>query len=225
MRLIIALLALFTISFTGCGSSPEPKAPAPKKAAKVELPPPQPKVEVKPDEFASIAACLEDYGKAVDIKSDQEQNRAITRCDMWLKLQGDKVVPELAACTLDSSKPLGLRLSTCRVLGSVGPAATDALIEVVDKGEPLQLQRKAIESLRRIQPSNQRIVNKMIALLETNELELLQESLKTLAVIGEPAKASAKRLSDLRMNHKEESVRVAAGDALKKVDPRHTFND
>jgi HEAT repeat protein len=99
------------------------------------------------------------------------------------------------------------------------------LIAVAAKDNSSQLRRKAIETLGLVKPAESKSINALIALLDDADSQVQWQVIDALIKIGEPAKGAASKLSELRQNHADESIRVSAGEALKKVDPRKTFVD
>ena len=215
----------------GCGAPASPVKPV-----AAPMPPPMqptastegalPKsVEVKPDEFPNIPAALTELKRATQLPGGAEQNMAIQRCEKWLLLQPEKGVAELAAATKEESAPLEFRLTACRILAQCGATATRPLCEIAIEAEAKPLRLRAMDRLVRIKPAPPEVVQTFITLLDTTDPDILVQTLYNLAKIGEPAAAVADQLQVLRQKHPNESVRVAAGDALKKVSPRRTFQD
>lgn len=223
-RWLIAALAVVLIA--GCGDSqPEPKktvAKKPKKPepAKLDIKP----VEIPPDAFPSVEAALVELERVLALPDGDERKQAEIRAEGWLVLQQEKAVPAVAAWAADSQKGLPARITACRILRRLGPTGTDTLLVVASTGESVQLRRKAIESLGSMKPEA-KTVNKLIELLDDSDTQIQGQVIDSLIRIGEPAKAASKKLNELRQTHAEEQIRVAAGQALKKVDPRKTFVD
>lgn len=224
-RWLMLLLMTATLAGFGCddGAPASQTKPTAKKNKKVTRPPPkhldiQP-VEVKADEFAGVEAALVELERVLEISSDDERNRGEIRVQNWLAMQQDKAVPLVAARAGDPDESLPMRITTCRILGKLGPAAAAPLIALTAKDEPLQLRVKATETLGLMQPS-QTATAALVALLDDREPKVQLEAIKALTKIGPPAKSAAGKLSELRQRHADEGIRVAAGEALKKVDPR-----
>lgn len=217
-----ALLALL-----GCANEPPPNPTGAKpQAVKKKPPPPESKpVEVKADEFASVEVAFMELEKALALPDGDEQNRAVLRCQKWLALQQQKAVPITAERASEPRQPLGMRLTACRILGQLGPAAVEPLLTLADDADVNQLRRKAIETVSRMRPPDPRTIDKLIVLLNDSDSQIQWQAIDGLRQIGEPAKAAAEKLSQLRQTHPEEQIRVSAGEALKKVAPRKTFAD
>jgi HEAT repeat protein len=223
--LLFVLGLLVLSSLYGCGSAPETKAAPPKKKTKKSEPV---KLDIKPvevsaGEFPSVAAALEELERVLKMPDGEDRNRAEIRVQKWLVLQGDKAVPEVAAKATSKSESLETRITTCRILGKLGPAAEKPLMTIIDEAESNQLRRKAIQTLGSLEKPTPAIIDKLIALLDDKDTQALQYAIDALKAIGPPAKAAAGKLSDLRQKHSEEQIRVAAGEALKKVEPRKTL--
>jgi HEAT repeat protein len=225
-RLVALGLGIAWLASFGCGASPpsQPTVAKPPVAPK-QSPPEIKPVEVRPDEFPSIEAAFAELEKALALPDGNEQNRAVLRCQKWLALQQDKAVPITAEHASDPRQPLGMRLTACRILGLLGPAAVEPLLELADHADSTQLRRKAIETVSRMKPPAPKTIEKLIALLDDADSQIQWQVIEGLRQMGEPAKAAAAKLSQLRQEHAEEQIRVSAGEALKKVAPRKTFAD
>lgn len=216
---------LFTIA--GCdGPPPARTRPAAKKATKAE-----PKklgvqpVKVQADEFASVQEALAELDGVLAMPDGAERNRAEIRVQSWLALQQDKAVPLIAQRASDTEQSIAVRITACRILGALGPGGTDTLIALASKDDSNQLRRKAIETLGAKKPPEKKSIARLIALLDDPDSQVQWQVIDALIKIGEPAKAASGKLNELRQNHADESIRVSAGEALKKVDPRQTFAD
>lgn len=224
-RWLMLLLTTATLASFGCddGAPASSTKPAAKKNKKVDRPPPKQldikPVDVKADEFASVDAALIELERVLELSEDDERNRGEIRVQNWLALQQDKAVPLVAARAGDPEASVPMRITTCRILGKLGPAASSPLIVLTAKDEPIQLRVKATETLGLMQPS-QTTIAALVTLLDDREPKVQLEAIKGLSKIGPPAKSSAGKLSELRQRHADEGIRVAAGEALKKVDPR-----
>jgi HEAT repeat protein len=224
------LLVVLIAVLAGCGGRSVATTPAPaKKAKKVEKTEPKQldikPVEVKADEFPSVEAALVELENVLQMPDGEERNRAEIRVQTWLAMQQDKAAGPVAAKAADGQQPIAMRITLCRILGKLGPAGLDTLIELAGKGDSLQLRRKAIETMGGMKPPDKKTIDQLIVLLDDPDTQIKWQTIDALIKIGQPAKAASKKLSDLRQNDKDESVRFSAGEALKKVDPRTTFVD
>jgi HEAT repeat protein len=214
----------------GCGSRALPPQPAAAKPKKVSASPaPQPAaakpVTVTVDEFSSIEAAWSELERSLALPEGDAQKRAILRCQQWLALQQDRAVPLTAQRATETEQSLAVRLTACRILGLLGPAADEPLLDVARTGEASQLRRKAIETLGRKKPVAPPTVDGLIALLDDGDAQVQWQAIDALQAIGGPAQGAAERLNALRRDHAEEQIRVSAGEALKKVAPRRSFVD
>ena len=227
MRLMVLATMVAAMSTPGCG--PTRTAPAkavakkPKKVEpkKLDIKP----VEVKADEFASVEAALTELDRVLEMPDGDDRNRAEIRAQNWLAMQQAAAVPLVAQRASDKEQSIGRRITACRILGKLGPDGVDTLIALAEKDDSSQLRRKAIETLGVIKPAEKRAIDTLIAQLDDPDTQVQWQTVDALIKIGEPAKAAASKLSELRKNHADESIRVSAGEALKKVDPRTTFVD
>lgn len=223
--LLVACLA------TGCGPNREPPPSKPEAVAKkpkitrdslkVDIKP----VEVKPDEFPNIPAALAAIDVALEKLQGEEQNRELLRCEKWIALQKEAAIEPLGAALNDPKSSFGLRITLCKVLTEYGPAAAGPLMTAAEKSDKPHVQRRAVEMLGRLKPPSPESIPFLRKLLSSKDDDMARQACISLGTIGEPASAAAKQLSHLRENHGQDSVRRAAGDALRKVSPRHTFED
>src|SRR6185503_5809388 len=149
------------------------KKPEKVEPKKIDIPP----VEVKPDEFPSVEAALEELKSVLQMTDDNERNRAEIRVQMWLVMQADKAVPVVAARAGDSAEDVKMRITLCRILGKLGPAGIDTLITLADKGDSSQLRRKAIETLGMMKPPETRAIDEMIVLLDEPDMQVKSQTI------------------------------------------------
>jgi HEAT repeat protein len=217
----LALIGLICL-LVGCGGQASGKA-AKKATAKkpavaaVSLPPP-PKVEQ--NAFASVAeamAKVEELVKDQDEKTGQE----MLKIEIWLQMQGDKIAPELAELIKDAGGSIASRITACRVVMKLGPAAAAPILLEATASEPLALRVKAIECLGRLKPSSREIVDKVISFIDDKEYDQRKAAIAALANIGKPAAAAKDRLQAMLNDvNEDETIRSLAKKALKEVDPR-----
>jgi HEAT repeat protein len=221
----VALAALLCF-LVGCGGQASGKAAktsskraAPKKPAETFVPPPPPP-KVDQSAFADVddaMARVEELVKNQDEKTGQE----LLKVETWLQMQGDKIAPELTAKIKDTAGPLPTRITSCRVLMRLGPAAATPVLMEATMSEPLELRVKAIECLGRLKPTSKQIVEKVISLIDDKDYEQRKAAIGALASIGKPAAAAKDRLQAILNDTKEdETIRGLAKKALKEVDPR-----
>lgn len=230
LRSLAILLAAALVAAMGCRPMRTPpvttaenqlKKPKANESKKVDVKP----VEVKADEFASVEDALAELDHVQQLPNIDEHNRGEIRVQNWLAMQQEKASPLIIARVKDPQQDIGRRITACRILGKLGPSGTDTLIVVAANDESSQLRRKAIETLGLIKPAETKSINALIALLDDADTQVQWQVIDALIKIGEPAKGAASKLNDLRQNHADESIRVSAGEALKKVDPRRTLVD
>jgi HEAT repeat protein len=199
----------------------KPKKPKVSEPKKLDIKP----VEVKADEFASVEEALTELDRVLEMPAGEARNRAEIRAQAWLAMQGAAAVPLVAQRASDTQQSLAVRITACRILGKLGPGGVDTLTALAAEDDSNQLRRKAIETLGMMKPVEQRAIAALIARLDDSDTQVQWQAIDALIKIGEPAKAAAGKLNELRQSHADESIRVSAGEALKKVDPRTTFAD
>jgi HEAT repeat protein len=217
----LALGALVVVA--GCGEVPGPKKAAqPAKKAKAETPPPPPKIEVKPDAFASVPEAL-DAIVAAQSANDQKQ---ILIAEEWIRLQGAGAGPILAETLKNDEAPLAARIAACRGLSRLGPSVGKAPLLAALDSSNAQLLNKACESLALMKPHDPQVVAKLIALVDSKDPQLRLKAVNGLAFIGPAAKeAGPKLLAILNSQQEDDTLRAAAKAALKSCAPRKTFSD
>ena len=203
----------------GCGDRPAAAAKkpiTPPRAAQAALD--RPKLpQVTRDEYASLAVA---WAQVETLSRDPAGGQKLVRIERWLDLQGEAIVPDLAAVIEDPSAGLATRLTACRALARRGPVATPTLLAATS-GEPRQLRLKAIESLGRIEPASDEIVEKLLSLVDNEDFESRKAALGALREVGPPAKRAAGKLQSLLNDpQQDETIRSLAKAALKAVDPR-----
>jgi HEAT repeat protein len=172
---------------------------------------------VTQSEYASLEAAWADVEA---LSGDPAGGQKLLRIERWLDLQGDEVVAEFIAKIKDPSAGLATRLTACRALARRGPVGTQTLLEATD-GQPRQLRLKAIESLSRIDPPSDEIVEKLVGLLDDEDFEIRKAALVGLREVGPPAQRASGKLQSLFNDPQEdETIRSLAKAALRAVDPR-----
>ena len=207
------------VCLAGCGQMPAAAAKKPgNKNASASPASGQPKrPPVSQAEYASVQAAWADVET---LSGDPTGGQRLLRIERWLDLQGDEIVAELVAKVEDPSAGLATRLTACRALARRGPVATDTLLAAAG-GQPRQLRLKAIESLGRIEPSSEAIVEKLLSLVDDEDFETRKAALGGLREVGPPAKSASGQLQSLLNDPQEdETIRSLAGAALKAIDPR-----
>ena len=226
-RWLSFLLVGTTLVAAGCGptrtapTANKPKKPPTSEPKKLDIKP----VEVKADEFPSVEEALAELDRVQELSNAEERNRGEIRVQNWLAMQPEKAAPLIIARAIDPQQDIARRITACRILGKLGPSGTDTLIALAAKADSSQLRRKAIETLGLLKPAEMKSISALITLLDDSDTQVQWQAIDALIKIGEPAKGAASKLNELRQNHADESIRVSAGEALKKVDPRKTFVD
>jgi HEAT repeat protein len=227
MKRWITLVLVPALAIAGCGGTRTTptkvagKKPERTEPKKLDIKP----VEVKADEFATAEDALSELDRVLEMPDGEDRNRAEIRVQTWLAMQGEAAVPLVAERASNAQQSMARRITACRILGKLGPGGVDTLIALAAKEDSSQLRRKAIETLGVMKPAEKRTIDALIAQLDDADTQVQWQTIDALIKIGEPAKAAASKLSELRQTHVDESVRVSAGEALKKVDPRKTFVD
>jgi HEAT repeat protein len=206
----------------GCGQEP----PATAKPATKTVQPAAARAASEPASagFASVNDALAEFVR-LDRSTDESERAKLVAIQNWLVAQGERIRPELTAMLADPQAELTLRMTACRVLARLGPEGAPALLEAA-RGEPRELRVKAIESLGRIKPSTEQIVERLAALLDSSDAKERKATLRALAAIGPPANAAVPKLTAiLNSTEEDETIRGLAKAALKSVDPRRGLID
>lgn len=229
--LYLGALAAYCSSL-GCGAKPPPiakQSAAPPVAVKKEeakaIPETPPPAIAAVSDFTNAAAALEVLKTAFTTPASRERDAQVSACQSWLAKHADQAVEPVAKIAHDTAASPELRLSACLILSQYGEAGLADLCALAEKCDQLIVRRRAIDRLGQLKPPPAVAIKTLIQLLEAKETEVLVPTLNVLAKIGEPAAEAGNKLADLRKNHAEEIVRTAAGDALKRVNPRRTFQD
>jgi hypothetical protein len=214
------LFVAIAIVSAGCGEMPAAATSSPRAqpARATPVVDDRPKLpQVTRDEYANLAAAWADVET---LSRDPTGGQKLLRIERWLALQGDKIAPELIAAINNPAVGLATRLTACRALARLGQVGAPTLIAATD-GEPKQLRLKAIESLGRIEPTSNEIVEKLVSLVSADDFESRKAALGGLREVGPPAKKAAGTLQSLLDDPQEdETIRSLAKAALQAVDPR-----
>jgi HEAT repeat protein len=227
----LAALGLVITCF-GCGVSPVPESsPASQKADEARSSQRQSSSAKPVDnqsraaataEFASVEAA---FAEVERLSNDPNAGPQRMQVERWFHEQGDRIAPELAAKLADAEADAATRMAACRVLARLGPTARPALLAACD-GPPGPVRIKAIESLGRLQPADTATIAKLITLVDDDDRDVRRVAIFGLKNVGPPAKEAAPRLQAILNDvNEEETIRAAAKDALKSVDPRRTLVD
>lgn len=222
------LLLSLSISLAGCDAAPAgptvtPSASpaAPKKSPAAPRPAPPPVVAVSADAFSDVATALDALNKARAANNTDEYLKA----QAWLVMQGPAAVPPLGELLKDDSADLGLRILACRILGQLGPSAAPVLIEHLHSNTQ-NVRSECFKALGAIKPTDAKTVQTLIdELNQAEDVPTQVLAIQSLAQIGEPANAVVPKLLEILNSDSHATLRDAAKQALKKINPRHTFQD
>jgi HEAT repeat protein len=223
----LAALGLLLAS-AGCGAGGTPPHSAEASVAKSASTRPAAKAKaIERVEFASVEAA---FAEVERLSSDSNAGPQRMQVERWFHDQGDRIAPELAARLTDAEADAATRMAACRVLARMGPIARPALLAACD-GPPGPVRIKAIESLGRLkradgESADAATIAKLIALIDDEDREVRRVAIAGLKNIGPPAKDATARLQAILNDvNEEETIRAAAKEALKSVDPRRTLVD
>jgi HEAT repeat protein len=226
---ILCLAGTYVIAASGCGSdaanrvdtpSASTAGPTPPKRATVERQTPVTStLSVPPDAFADVPEALDALAIAL-AESNQDKVR---RAEMWLARQPSAAQP-LADTLEDHSADLGLRIAVCRILARTGPSAKPILMKNLNNETQL-VRLNAAKGLGSIRPTDEEIVQTLIDRLDDDDERMRLIAIQSLAHIGESARAAVPPLQEILNSKSNEMLRDAASQALKRINPRRTFND
>lgn len=232
----LAALGLVITCF-GCGVSPVPESSAASQKADEARSSQRQSSSAKPvdnqsraaatAEFASVEAA---FAEVERLSNDPNAGPQRMQVERWFNEQGDRIAPELAARLTDTEADAATRMAACRVLARMGPIARPALLAACD-GPPGPVRIKAIESLGRLklaegESADAATIAKLIALVDDEDREVRRVAIAGLKNVGPPAKEATARLQAILNDvNEEETIRAAAKEALKSINPRRTLVD
>ncbi len=223
----LMILGLVLVAL-GCGSQTneparetEAKRPAAEKAPKAEVPA-KPQLDVRADSYAGLSEAIDSLTEAATTGGGDERLKA----DKWLVMQGDTAVEPLSQILNDEQAQLAARIAACRTLWKLGPNAKPALKAAIG-GEPQLIRLNAVKGLGFIRPTDRDIIETLTGLLEAEEERVRRETTSALGNIGPPAADLCvdKLVGMLNNEDENETLRGAAKNALKQINPRRSFVD
>lgn len=237
----ILLIAFVAVIVAGCGSPDTDKAddsddknPAQTSSKNKDKQPRQkPAPPVWPPKFEFDASAFTDVPQAIEAlrkAAGDEEQAELQKTTLWLAGQGAAAVQPLSQVVLDESATLAARHHACMALGYIAEPSVTVLIEVCDCSEPM-LRMNAIKYLGLIRPADRDLwrtaVAKLVALMEHEEEATRIQAIQALGNVGLAAQnlAAAPLQAILDDPGASNPVRRAAGDAIKTVAPRKTFQD
>jgi HEAT repeat protein len=236
MKIFVCGMLVATLTMTvGCGgssiaekttakktsSNKQRKSSSPSEPSPPPAPPPKPKIVVPQDAYSGVPQALQAYTDALKTQNAGEADRV----EAWLEMNGEQSVKGLAEILKDSSTSPETQVAASRALGRSGPTAAKALMEVIATTKVDQVRLKSIESISILKPANPDTIKMLHGLMTHKDSRVRQSAIQGLARIGAPAKDVVPDLMNVLNNTKEnDTVRSAAKDALKKIDPRKGFH-
>lgn len=218
----LLILAFASLALLGCGerTTTNSKTPAKKVEPKSAEAPAADKAP--PVTYTSVPAALDAVEQISS--SGNPSSQELMQIEQWLGSQGRSAVPQLTAALADSNRHLAVRITACRALSRVGAPGKEPLLQATT-AEPRQLRLKATECLGRIQPTDKAIVDKLVAITDSDDFDQRKAALTALANIGPAASKADPKLVDklttlLNDTRQDETLRGLARTTLKKVDPR-----
>jgi HEAT repeat protein len=174
-----------------------------------------------PVSFSSVDEGLTALATATDARNSDGQKDAYN----WLAKQDESAVPAVVAAMNNPSHSIEARRMACRVLSQLGPAGAAPLV-AASSSEELPLKLKAIEAMPAIEPQQKIVVDRLIELVDDANDQVRRAAVRSLGQIGTAAARSADKLIALQNNVEvDEMTRDEAARAIKRVQPRRTFND
>lgn len=213
----------------GCGAAPakkpvaapEPKPPAVKPTATKSQPPVAAPAPVTADSFPNSVEAVKALVQAVSDSNSEE----FARAQSWLLLQKATAIPAVGDLVRDEAAPLFARTAGCKILAQLGSEAVQPLLDASQNDAP-RVQHVAIEQLGNVRPSNQHIATKLIELTQGTDNEIRLAAILGITHVDPPVTDAADvMLAILNNTDEPESLRSAAKECLKKVNPRKTFSD
>ena len=214
-------LGLLSLLMAGCEPLAEEEAPADDANAVVDTTLATATPVAPPANFANVDEALAALTKATDAKDTD----AVKAAYNWLSQQDGSAVPAVVAAMNNASASIEARRIACRALSQLGAASAAPLVEA-SRSDELPLKLKAIEAMPAVDPQQKIIVDRLIVLLDDENDQARRAAIRSLGQIGPAAKRSAKKLIAIQNNPRlDEMTRDEADMAVKRVNPRKTFND
>lgn len=214
-------LGLLTLLLAGCEPAAEETESVADSGVSSETPAPTVEPSAPAANFASVDDALAALTKATDARDSNAQKAAYN----WLAQQDGAAVPAVVAAMNNASASIEARRMACRVLSQLGPTAAAPLVATSRSAEP-QLKLKAIEAMPSIEPQQKIVVDRLIELLDDSSDPIRRAAIRSLGQIGPAAVRAGDKLIALQNNVElDEMTRDEAAMAIKRVNPRKTFND
>lgn len=196
---------------------PEASAPTPSPTASD---PPAPPTAPEP-EFQSAAEAI----AALVAAAESADTQRVYLINRWIGRHPAEClgpVEELLAAESSSTASL---IAACRAFAAIGPPARPALRQAARHSQQL-VRVNAIKALLAIKPWESETLTLLITLTEHEDQRTQYAALQGLGQMGGQAERAAPRLQEiLDDGNADNGVRQAAGQALRRVAPRKTFDD
>jgi HEAT repeat protein len=172
-----------------------------------------------PPQFANVTEAISSLASAVD-QGDANQVRNATK---WLSEQGEVAVAPLSNEINRAENDVKFRVACLNVLTFLGPVATPQIVATT-QCDTRALQLKAIEMLGGVRPVTNDAIDRLIAMVEHDDDLLRRAAIQSLGRIGQPAHRAVPKLQAVLNSAANDSLRGAAQEALKSIDPRKGFH-
>jgi HEAT repeat protein len=228
----LALACLLAALSSGCNDGTEvPDWPAaegtsggsqPRRTDKADKPKPPEKVAAAfaADAYSDVPTAIAAWKQALA----EKDNDTVRVTEAWLAMHKDRAIKPLAKIVADEEQDLGLRVAACRTLCRMGAAAKPIFLDGLNSSTQL-VRLNCIKGLGAIQPSEPATVQTLLELTEHEDAQVRVIAVQSLGQIGSSAEAAVPRLLQILNSKEDETLRSAAKQSLKKINPRHTFLD
>jgi HEAT repeat protein len=233
MKCVSAIALIACLLLSGCGEMPsesdaldaeaEARAAAARAAEAAKWKPPE--VESGPPPRTDFTD-VDDAWAVLSEAAAKENTDQIWAVIKWLVPQGEPVKVRMVGIMNDASADVADRLAACMVLGEMGNAAHDEILQAAVSSDLFNVRMRATETLGKLTPATPETINALIKKLdEEKDDRVLRHVVRALGEIGEPAQAAAGKLNAMRddVSARDDTLRNEAHRALKKVDPRRDF--
>lgn len=224
-RFTLFVLLVAFVSAIGCDppantSTDNSESPPVEIADATDTPPPSndPPVNVT----TTFGSTEEAIGVLVEsAKANEHEQRQAA--ETWLAGQGESAVAPLTE-VMNTDSDLRAQVAASLALQKLGPPAFDTLVEATNHSQSM-VRVNAVKGVAAIKPPTKRTVDVLLELLKHEDNRVKHAAIAGLGSLGGKAERAGDPLVAILNSKADDGLRNAAKAALKKVNPRKTFQD